>query len=84
MKMAAEMPARNMPAADMPAECPAVVDDLRGAIARSGGHTSRAFLLEWSRQPLDWAQVTGVPVDDRWLPAHHLRSNERLLRKVRA
>lgn len=66
----------------------AVAADLRDAIARngqarialSGGNTPRAFLLALSRQPLAWAQVTVVPVDERWLPPHHPRSNERLLR----
>lgn len=67
----------------------AVAADLRGAIERtgrarialSGGSTPRAFLRELSLQPLDWARVTVVPVDERWLPPHHLRSNERLLRE---
>jgi 6-phosphogluconolactonase len=66
----------------------AVAADLRGAIARrgsarialSGGSTPRAFLLELSKQTLDWARVTVLPVDERWLPPEHPRSNERLLR----
>ena len=53
----------------------AVAADLRGAIARrgqarlavSGGSTPRAFLIELSKQTLDWAHVTVVPVDDRWV-----------------
>jgi 6-phosphogluconolactonase len=68
----------------------AVAADLRGAIARrgcarlavSGGTTPRAFLIELSKQPLDWARVTVVPVDDRWVAPDHPRSNERLLRET--
>jgi 6-phosphogluconolactonase len=68
----------------------AVAADLRGAIARrggarialSGGSTPRAFLIELSKQMLDWARVTVMPVDDRWVPPDHERSNERLLRET--
>ncbi|MBF6023170.1 6-phosphogluconolactonase [Lysobacter niastensis] len=68
----------------------AVAADLRGAIARrgkarlavSGGSTPRAFLCELSKQTLDWAHVTVVPVDDRWVAPDHPRSNERLLRET--
>lgn len=68
----------------------AVAADLRGAIARrgaarlavSGGTTPRAFLTELSKQTLDWAHVTVVPVDDRWVAPDHPRSNERLLRET--
>jgi 6-phosphogluconolactonase len=68
----------------------AVAADLRGAIARrgkarlavSGGSTPRAFLRELSKQTLDWAHVTVVPVDDRWVAPDHPRSNERLLRET--
>lgn len=67
-----------------------VAADLRGAIARrgaarlavSGGTTPRAFLVELSKQTLDWAHVTVVPVDDRWVAPDHPRSNERLLRET--
>lgn len=68
----------------------AVAADLRGAIARrgyarlavSGGTTPREFLSELSKQTLDWAHVTVVPVDDRWVAPDHPRSNERLLRET--
>jgi 6-phosphogluconolactonase len=68
----------------------AVAADLRAAIARrgharlavSGGTTPRAFLIELSKQTLDWAHVTVVPVDDRWVAPDHPRSNERLLRET--
>lgn len=68
----------------------AVAADLRGAIARrgsarialSGGNTPRAFLIELSKQTLDWAHVTVVPADERWVAPEHPRSNERLLRET--
>ena len=67
-----------------------VAADLRGAIARrgrarlavSGGNTPRAFLVELSKQTLDWSRVLVVPVDDRWVAPDHPRSNERLLRET--
>ncbi len=67
-----------------------VAADLRGAIARrgrarlavSGGNTPRAFLIELSKQTLDWSRVLVVPVDDRWVAPDHPRSNERLLREM--
>jgi 6-phosphogluconolactonase len=68
----------------------AVAADLRGAIARrgcarialSGGSTPRAFLVELSKQTLDWAHVTVLPVDERWVAPDHARANERLLRET--
>lgn len=68
----------------------AVAADLRGAIARrgrarialSGGSTPRAFLAALSAQVLDWAQVTVVPVDERWVLPDDTRSNQRLLRET--
>src|SRR5688572_15299016 len=68
----------------------AVAADLRDAISRrgkarlavSGGSTPRGFLIALSKQPLDWEHVTVVPVDDRWVPPDHPRSNERLLRET--
>ncbi|MGH8080397.1 MAG: 6-phosphogluconolactonase, partial [Lysobacter sp.] len=65
-----------------------VAADLRGALARhgeacialSGGNTPKRFLQVLSTQTLDWARVTVLPIDERWLPPEHPRSNERLLR----
>ncbi len=67
----------------------AVAADLRGAIARrgrarvalSGGSTPKAFMQALSRQVLDWASVTVLPIDDRWVHGRHERSNERLIRE---
>lgn len=67
----------------------AVADDLRQALAQrgtarlalSGGSTPLRFLRALSRQDLDWSRVTVLPVDERWVPPVHKRSNERLLRE---
>ena len=66
-----------------------VATDLREAIARrgaarlalSGGSTPLRFLQALSREALDWPRVWVLPVDERWLPSVHKRSNERLLRE---
>lgn len=66
-----------------------VADDLRDAIARrgvarlalSGGSTPQRFLQALSREPLAWSRVRVLPVDERWVPPVHRRSNERLLRE---
>lgn len=65
-----------------------VAADLRAAIAArgqarlavSGGRTPLRFLQALSREALDWSRVVVVPVDERWVPPVHRRSNERLLR----
>lgn len=66
-----------------------VAADLRAALARhgeasialSGGNTPKRFFQLLSQQTLDWARVTVLPIDERWVPAEHPRSNERLLRE---
>src|SRR5262245_22949158 len=66
-----------------------VAADLRGALARhgeacialSGGNTPKRFFDALSSQTLDWARVTVLPIDERWLPPENPRSNERLLRE---
>lgn len=72
-----------------PALAQRVADDLRAALAQrgqarlalSGGTTPQRFLRALSRQALDWARVRVLPVDERWVPPVHPRSNERLLRE---
>ena len=67
----------------------AVASDLRRAIAErgiatialAGGNTPRRFLQALSRQPLEWAKVRVLPLDERWVPNTDPRSNERLLRE---
>ncbi|GAB3345802.1 6-phosphogluconolactonase [Lysobacter tyrosinilyticus] len=66
-----------------------VADDLRCAIALrgvakvafSGGTTPQRFFAALSQQQLDWSRVRVLPVDERWVPPVHKRSNERLLRE---
>lgn len=66
-----------------------VADDLRRAIAAhgaaklalSGGTTPLRFLQALSREELDWSRVCVLPIDERWVPPVHKRSNERMLRE---
>jgi len=67
-----------------------VADDLRAAIAArgqaklalSGGSTPLRFLKALSREVLDWSRVIVLPIDERWVPPVHKRSNELLLREA--
>lgn len=67
-----------------------VAGDLRAAVAArgqaklalSGGSTPLRFLQALSRETLDWSRVLVLPVDERWVPPVHRRSNERLLREA--
>lgn len=70
----------------------ALADDvaatLRAALARrghalvavSGGTTPKLFFPALARQELDWAKVTVVPVDERFVPEGSPRSNGALIR----
>jgi len=65
-----------------------VAGQLREALARrgqallivSGGSTPVPFFEALSREALDWPQVAITLADERWLPADHADSNERLVR----
>jgi len=67
-----------------------VAGDLRAAIASrgqarlalSGGSTPVRFLKALSREVLDWSRVIVLPIDERWVPPVHKRSNELLLREA--
>ena len=67
----------------------AVAAALAGAIARrgqallavSGGTTPKLFFHALSKQALDWGKVTVIPVDERFVPPEHERSNEALVRR---
>jgi len=48
----------------------------------SGGNTPRRFLESLARQPLAFNDITITLADERWVPADHTRSNERLLRET--
>ena len=52
----------------------------KACLAVSGGTTPIAFFQHLSQQELDWAKVTVILVDERWLPADHKDSNEKLVR----
>jgi 6-phosphogluconolactonase len=52
----------------------------KACLAVSGGKTPIAFFQYLSQQELDWAKVTVILVDERWLPADHKDSNEKLVR----
>lgn len=66
-----------------------VADDLRKAIeerghallALSGGNTPKQFMDTLSTQRLDWALVTVILIDERWVPPDNPRSNARLLQR---
>ena len=52
----------------------------QASLVASGGSTpGRCFDL-LSQQDLDWSRVTVIPSDERWVPADHPDSNERLIR----
>lgn len=49
-------------------------------LAVPGGSTPGPVFDTLSALHLDWARVTVVPTDERWVPPDHPRSNERLIR----
>ena len=52
----------------------------QAVLALSGGSTPVRFFEILSGQEVDWAKVTFMLVDERWVPATHERSNEKLVR----
>ena len=52
----------------------------KACLAVSGGTTPVTFFQHLSQQKLDWAKVTVILVDERWLPTDHNDSNEKLVR----
>ena len=50
-------------------------------LAVSGGTTPAAFFRALSTHDLPWADVTVVPVDERFVPTTSERSNEKLIRQ---
>ncbi|MGK0249906.1 MAG: 6-phosphogluconolactonase [Oleispira sp.] len=52
----------------------------KACLAVSGGTTPIEFFKQLSQQQLDWAKVTVILVDERWLPVDHKDSNEKLVR----
>jgi len=53
-----------------------------GALAVSGGSTPEMLYKDLAGRNLDWAAVTIVLVDERWVPADHPRSNEAFVRNA--
>ena len=52
------------------------------ALVVSGGTTPAATFRYLARQALDWRSVVVVPSDERWVPAEHDDSNEKLVRET--
>jgi 6-phosphogluconolactonase len=53
----------------------------RCSIVVSGGSTPGPCFDSLSQMPLEWPRVTVIPSDERWVPADHPDSNERLIRE---
>ena len=72
-------------AADLAAGIAASLAEAIGArghalLAVSGGSTPKRMFEALSLMELDWGRVTVVPVDERWVPEDHERSNAKLIR----
>jgi 6-phosphogluconolactonase len=52
----------------------------QASLVVSGGSTPGPCFDLLSREPMDWSRVTVMPSDERWVPADHTDSNERLIR----
>lgn len=52
-----------------------------GSLVASGGTSPEACFGMLSETALDWARVTVVPSDERWVPADDPNSNEGLIRR---
>lgn len=79
----ADRPAASRSAADLLAGCLRDgLDSGAGAsLVLSGGTTPAACYELLSRVRLDWARVSLVPSDERWVPPDDENSNERLIRE---
>ncbi|MFN3261471.1 MAG: 6-phosphogluconolactonase [Pikeienuella sp.] len=60
----------------------AIVARGRALFAAPGGSTPAAFLAALAAAPLDWARVTILPGDERWVPPEDDRSNEGMIRRA--
>ncbi len=54
----------------------------RASLALSGGRTPRGLYARLSQTDLDWAKVDVTLVDERFVPADHEASNEKLVRET--
>ena len=51
----------------------------RALLAVSGGSTPKRLFERLATHEIDWSAVTIVPVDERWVPEDHERSNAKLV-----
>lgn len=51
------------------------------AVAVPGGTTPGPIFDNLCAADLNWARISVLPSDERWVPAEHARSNERLIRE---
>ncbi|MCZ8269870.1 MAG: 6-phosphogluconolactonase [Beijerinckiaceae bacterium] len=51
----------------------------RATVALPGGSTPVQFLAALAKQDLPWKRITLLPTDERFVPADHPRSNERMM-----
>jgi 6-phosphogluconolactonase len=54
----------------------------RAMLAVSGGSTPAPFFKALAQQPLDFAKLTLIMVDERWVATNHADSSERLLHEA--
>jgi 6-phosphogluconolactonase len=59
----------------------AIAEHGRASLAVSGGKTPVGMFQQLRQMRIDWDKVWITLVDDRWLPADHADSNERLVRE---
>ena len=52
----------------------------RATLAVPGGTTPRDFLRALRAESLDWSRISVTLTDERWVPADHAESNERMVR----
>ena len=53
----------------------------RAILAVSGGSTPKLFFEHLANEPIEWSNVTVLPVDERLVHPDHERSNARLIRE---
>jgi 6-phosphogluconolactonase len=58
----------------------AISDRGRSLLAVSGGRTPQQVFERLRQLEVDWGRVTLTLIDERWVPAGHPESNERLVR----
>ncbi|WP_074380590.1 6-phosphogluconolactonase [Bartonella doshiae] len=58
-----------------------VLERKRAILAVSGGRTPELFFHYLSKADIDWQNIIITLVDERFVPAHHERSNEHMVRR---